>query len=416
VNPPTRASQEETLFYGWVVVAACFGLTLTLGETFWSFGVFLKPLQGEFGWSRAGVSSIFSAFILGYAISVVTGGRLVDRYNPKPILLTCAFLIAGGLCLCSVAGTLNHFRFFFWIVGLGSGATWSIPNSVVQRWFYRRNHAGLALGIVLSGVGVGALIFAPLINYLILSYGLRNTFTIIGVLFFVVIVTATLVIRPSPVDTVATINEVPAGAVRAQAASISTKRLLATWAFVATTFLVTAGNFTFQILSAHIVAHATDAGISPTVSAAALGLMGGVSIIGRILAGLLAGRLGWHRLLSLSFCGMGISTLLLLVVKDPLMLYVFVVSYGMFHGIRIAGQVGVIPDIFGIRSLGALIGVSSAIGQLVSFAAPFTAGLIFDVTGSYKPVFLVIFLVTMTAGFISAVLKRIAAGRVPVVS
>lgn len=412
-TPPRNAHQTST-FYGWFVVAACFCLTLTLGETFWSFGVFLKPLQHEFGWSRADVSSIFSAFILGYSLSLIASGRLADRYNPKPVLLASASLIACGLCLCSVAGTLNQFRLFLCIVGLGSGATWSVPNSIVQRWFYRRKDAGLALGLVVSGVGVGALIFAPLINYLILNHGLKNTFLIIGILFFVIVVAATLVLRPSPARIGPIPKDSPEVVGRTVVRAPATKRLMMTWAFLALTFVLSVGIFTFQILCTHIVAHATDAGVSSTVSAAALGLMGGFSIPGRILSGILAGRLGWHRLLSLSFFGMGFATLLLLVMEDAWMLYIFVLSYGVFHGVRISGQLGVIPEVFGIRSLGELIGISTAIGQMISFAAPYAAGLIFDATGSYTPVFLVIFVLMMTAGFVVAMLKRIAAGRVTV--
>ena len=141
---------------GWLIVGACFCLTLTLGETFWTFGVFFKPLQQEFGWSRAAVSSIFTAFLLGYAISVIASGRLIDRYSPKPLLLGSALLIVSGLCCCSVGTSLNHFRIFLFVVGLGSGATWSAPTSIVQRWFYGSKKAGLALGIVASGVGLGA--------------------------------------------------------------------------------------------------------------------------------------------------------------------------------------------------------------------------------------------------------------------
>jgi len=160
--------------------------------------VFFKPLQQEFGWSRALVSSIFTAFLLGYALSVIASGRLVDRYSPKPVLLVSALLMVSGLCLCSVGATLHHFRLFLFMVGLGSGATWSVPNATVQRWFYGKKEAGLALGIVTSGVGAGALVFAPLINFLIQSYGWRTTFLTLGILFGLVVVMATLVLSPVP--------------------------------------------------------------------------------------------------------------------------------------------------------------------------------------------------------------------------
>lgn len=101
------------------------------------------------------VSSIFTAFLLGYAVSVVAGGRLFDRFRPEPLLVGSALLIVSGLCLCSVGSSLNQFLLLLFIVGLGSGATWAVPNTIVQRRFHGKPHAGLALGVVISGVGVG---------------------------------------------------------------------------------------------------------------------------------------------------------------------------------------------------------------------------------------------------------------------
>jgi MFS family permease len=407
-SPPGEFDPQGR-FYGWVIVGACFCLTITLGETFWTFGVFFKPLQQEFGWSRALVSSIFTAFLLGYAISVITSGRLVDRYNPKPVLLLSALLIVTGLCLCSAAGSIHHFRIFLFIVGLGAGATWSVPNATVQRWFYGRKHAGLALGVVTSGVGVGALIFAPLINFLIHGYGWRSTFLTLGILFGAVVVAATLVLRTGPpgaavISSVTGAKPLPAGAVLAAG-----NRWYASWAFAAYLFVVIVGVFTFQILSAHMVPHATDVGITPSAAAAALGLMGGFSIPGRVLSGLLSGRLGWHRLLSLSYFGMGASMVCLLLLRDLWMLHFFAFSYGIFHGVRISAMIGVLPEIFGMRSLGELIGISSASGQLVSALAPYAAGALFDATGSYSLAFLSIVLLSVAAGVLAGLLKRIAA-------
>ncbi len=77
--------QSTGVFHGWFVVGACFMITLTLGETFWSFGVFFKSLEDEFGWSRTVVSSGYTAFLLGHALSLVGGGRLVDKELMSPL-------------------------------------------------------------------------------------------------------------------------------------------------------------------------------------------------------------------------------------------------------------------------------------------------------------------------------------------
>ena len=407
-NTPPGELHRQDRFYGWLIVGACFCLTLTLGETFWTFGVFFKPLQQEFGWSRALVFSIFTAFLLGYALSVIASGRLVDRYDPKPVLLVSALLMVSGLCLCSVGATLQHFRLCLFTVGLGSGATWAVPNATVQRWFYGRKEAGLALGIVTSGVGAGALLFAPLINFLIQRYGWRITFLTLGILFGSVVVMATLVLRPVPRDRVVTVKGTEGRGIHAGSKGPAGNRWYASWAFLAVLFVSVIGMFTFQLVSTHMVPHATDVGISPSAAAAALGLMGGFSILGRVSSGLFSARLGWHRLLSLAYFGMSASMVCLLMLKEIWMLHAFAFSFGVFHGVRISAQMGVLPEIFGMRSLGELIGITTAAGQLISAFSPYAVGALFDATGNYLLAFLSTVLLLAAGGVVAGLLKRIA--------
>lgn len=406
---PTGQSRRHDRFYGWLIVGACFSLTLTLGETFWTFGVFFKPLQLEFGWSRALVSSIFTAFLLGYALSVIASGRLVDRYNPKPVLLVSALLMVSGLCLCSVGETIYHFRLCLFTVGLGSGATWAVPNATVQRWFYGKKNAGLALGLVTSGVGVGALVFAPLINFLIQSYGWRTTFLTLGILFGSVVGTATFVLRPVPRDLMATGKGTEGRGIHAGGDVPVGNRWYLSRAFAAILFVSVVGMFSFQTICTHMVPHATDAGISPSAAAAALGFMGGFSILGRVLSGLFSARLGWHRLLSLAYFGLSASMVCLLLLREIWMLHIFAFSYGAFHGVRISAQVGVLPEIFGMRSLGELIGITAAAGQLISASAPYAVGALFDATGNYFLAFLSIVLLLAAGGVVAGFVKQIAA-------
>lgn len=406
-TPPGQPNPQDR-FYGWLIVGACFCLTLTLGETFWTFGVFFKPLQQEFGWSRALVSSVFTAFLLGYAISVIASGRLVDRYNPKPVLLVSALLMVSGLCLCSVGTAIDHFRLCLFTVGLGSGATWAVPNATVQRWFYGKKEAGLALGIVTSGVGAGALVFAPLINFLIQGYGWRTTFLTLGILFGSVVVMATLVLRPVPRDMRATGKGMEGKGLHAGGEVPAGNRWYASWAFAAILFVSVVGVFSFQIISTHMVPHVTDVGISPSAAAAALGLMGGFSILGRVLSGLFSARLGWHRLLSLAYFGLSASMVCLLVLREIWMLHLFAFSYGVFHGVRISAQVGVLPEIFGMRSVGELIGITAAAGQLISAFSPYAVGALFDATGSYFLAFLSTVLLLAAGGVVAGFVKRIA--------
>lgn len=392
------------MFYGWLVVAASFAVALTLGESFWAFGVFFKPLEAEFGWSRTTVSSAYTAFLIGFSISAVTSGRLADRWNPRPILMVTAVVAGLGISLCSRVYSINQLIIFLSLAGLGSGATWSVPTSTVQRWFYKRERAGLALAIVVTGVGVGGAIFAPLVNYFVLSYGWRNAFLIMGIIFFVIIAAASLVIRPSPTSAGPKIE----GASPKSAApeGWTTGKAIITPAFLSITFVLCAGLLAFGTLSVHLVPYAIDSGVSPTAAAAALGLIGAFSITGRLASAFLSDRIGWQKVLAFALFGMGLSVTWLLFMKAQWMLYGFVFFYGTCHGLRIPSQVGMLSDFFGTRSLGELIGISGALAQLVGAFAPYFTGFIFDTTGSYFIAFVIVMVFLVAGGAVALTVKQ----------
>jgi len=403
----SNEAKSPTIFYGWFVVAACFAATFSLGEAMWSFGVFFKPLGNEFGWSRALVSSGYTAFLIGHAISVIATGRLSDRYSPRPILFTSAFLAGLGTSLCSQIHSINWLRIFLFIAGLGAGATWSVPTSTVQRWFYRRPRAGLALGIVVAGVGVGALVFTPLVNYMILSYGWRNAYLLIGILFFIIIALSSLVIKQSPVDT-----RTASGKKTDMPNSISsqgwtTGNVMTTPSFAGITFINCVGILAFQTVCVHLVPRATDVGISPTASAAALGLLGGFSVPGRIISGFISDKIQWQRMLALACFGTALSILLLLFFFEGVwMLYCFVFFYGICHGSRVPAHLGILGEFFGMGSVGALIGITAAIAVFIGAFAPYLAGFIFDTTGSYFVAFMIVMVLLLSSGIIASVMKK----------
>ncbi len=394
------------IFYGWFVVAACFAATFTLGEAMWSFGVFFKPLQAEFGWSRALVSSAYTVFLFGFAISAITTGRLADRYSPRPILFVSALLAGIGVSMCSQAEGINELRFFLFIAGLGGGATISVPTSVVQRWFYGRPHAGLALGIVMTGVGAGALFFAPLVNYLVLYYGWRSAYLIVGILFLISIVISAIVIRPVPLESSYdakisddAVNQMPSR-------GMSTAEVIRHPSFIGVTFIQCSTAAAFNVIAVHIVPYATDKGISSTVAALALGLLGGFSVPGRMIAGFIADRIGWRKILAVSVLGMALFVLWLFFVKNTWVLICFVFFYGMCHGARVSAHLGVLGEFFGMKSLGEIIGISMAMAQIIGAFAPYLAGFIFDVTGSYVVAFIIVMIILLISGIIALIIKN----------
>ncbi len=403
----SRQATGQTIFYGWFVVAACFAVTATMGETFYSFGVFFKPLENEFGWNRTLTSSAYAAFIIGYSASAIVAGRLADRFKPRFILL-CSGLLAGlGVSLGSQVHDINQLRLFLFMAGLGSGATWSVPIASVQRWFYNRPHAGIALALVSSGTGIGGLIFAPLINYLILTQGWRNAFLIVGIIFLAIIVIASLIIKPSPPETFGMVlkrkeEDVP----KIIASSWTTRKALASPGFVALLFISSFGSIAFQTVSVHLVPHATDLGMSATAAAAALGLLGGFSVPGRMISGFISDRIGWQRVIVISFFATSLSIIWLLFLQATWMLYGVVFVFGLFFGARAVAQAGIVGEFFGMHSIAELVGIFGAVGMLVSAAAPYVAGYIFDTTGSYSIAFVIVIALLLTGGTVALRMKK----------
>ena len=88
------------------------------------------------------------------------------------------------------------------------------------------------------------------------------------------------------------------------------------------------------------------------------------------------------------------------------MLYCFVISYGLCHGVRITAQLGILAPLFGLGSLGQVIGISTAVAQCVGAFAPLVAGLIFDATDSYKAVFAALMAALAAAGFVAILMKE----------
>ena len=401
-----QEEESPKIFYGWFVVAACFMVTFTCGEALWAFGVFFKPIEKEFGWSRALISSGYTGFVLGYAISAMAAGRLADKYSPRPILFLSACLAGLGVSLCSLVQSINQLRFFLLIGGLGAGGTFSVPTSLVQRWFYKKPQAGLALGVVLAGVGTGALVFSPLVNYLILNYGWRNTYLIVGILFFCTIGMSSLVVKRSPAEiTISSAGkeDIP-NPVRSQ--SLTTAQVLLSSSFAGISFIHCSLSFAFHSVAVHLVPYATDIGISSTISAVALGLIGGFSVPGRIISGIMADRVGWQKVYIISQFGLALFILWLSMVKTAWMLYFFVFFYGLCHGSRVSAHVGILGEFFGMRSLGEIIGITMAIGVLIGALGPYLAGFIFDITGSYLMDFMIVIMVLLGGGIIAIVITK----------
>ncbi len=397
---------NDTKIYACLMVMSCFFAGTNSASAISTFGVFFKPLANEFGWSRASVSSAYTFLMIGYAISVMISGSLVDRYNPYYILLGSAPIAGFAFLLCSQIHDINEFRFFIFLVGIGSGAAFSVPNAVVQKCFFKSAKSGLAIGIVISGFSVGSLFYILLVSNLIPIFGWRYAFFFTGSICFLVMSFSSCGIKMSlPRLSYFTSQRIAEQGNR-NIQSKKTYKFLGTYPFWGITFVHCTVIASFGIIAVHFVPFITDVGISHTTAAAALGFLGAFSILGRIIPGFLSEKLHWKKILSFSLFAMMLLYLSLIFLNRILMVYLFVFFYGIFHGSRISAHLGIIGEFFGTVSIGEVIGATYAIGMFIGSITPFIAGLIFDTTGSYILIFIFIMFFLLISALIASTLKK----------
>ena len=156
----------------------------------------------------------------------------------------------------------------------------------------------------------------------------------------------------------------------------------------------------------HIVPYAIEMGIPKGAAAAALGLIGGFSIGGRLLGGTFADLWGWVRTLIVAVIVSVIAVLWLLVVKNYFMLLVFVVLFGFSYGARVPQIPGLVGNYFGTKNLAEILGIIWAIAGFGGIFGPLIGGLVFDITGSYTIAFLFAFVCFGLTGILAFFLKR----------
>ncbi|MFC2005073.1 MFS transporter [Chloroflexota bacterium] len=384
-------TEKPKLFYGWTVVAASFCIMLVIGGIVSIFGVFFKPLSTDFGWTRTIISGAFSLYSLLFGIAAIITGRLNDKFGPRILLTVCGLFAGLGFLLMSQISTIWHLYLFFGVlIAIGNSGFWSPIVSTLARWFVKRR--GMVIGIAASGAGLGRTIMPLLATWLISIYGWRNTSIIISILVLVLVLSAAQLLKRDPRQ----IGQLPYGESEVEqeslvpgASGFSLKEVIHTRQF----WMLCAAYLLFGICTGtilvHLVPHAIDLGISAAVAAGIMATTGGIYIVGTIIMGGVADRIGNRLTFISAFIVLVASFAWLLVAKEMWMLHLFAVIFASaWAGIAVL-QSMLVAESFGMRSLSLITGILVFSFSIGSTIGPTMAGYIFDTTGSYQRHFLI---------------------------
>lgn len=399
--------QPRGIFHGWWNVATGFvGMGLSYAMfTIFAFGVFVKPLENEFGWTRGELSLAITMTNFAVVIASPSLGFIIDRFGVRRVLIPSVILM--GLTVASMAllsASLWHFyALYFLIPFLGAGTLPQSYSRVLIAWFERRR--GIALGISLSGFGVGAMLVPVAAQLMIDNYGWRMAYAGFGAaVLALALPMVVFVLRESPAEMGLKPDGGPAQAVGAGDAArpgssapdgaggngasspgpgLSCREAARTRSFwlILVSFMLVGIGITSVI--AHLVPMLTDRGVAPVdaalyMSSLALGL-----IAGRLLAGFLMDYFFAPYVAACFLLGLLAGIVILASGAAGVPAFIAAVLVGMATGSEISEIAYICSRYFGPRAFGLIYGLMFAAFQLGSMAGSPLMGLYHDRAGDY---------------------------------
>jgi predicted MFS family arabinose efflux permease len=363
-----------------VAIAASVGVFVSFASLLvYTFGVFLKPFTEEFGWSREAVSASFGIAAMTVAVCSPPLGYLLDRVNPKRIILPC--LIVFGCAFASLSlltPRLWQLYATFFVLGVvGNGTAQMAYTRAVSSWFLARR--GMALAVMMSGGAVGAMILPPIAAVLIQHVGWRAACALLGAMVLAVgvpVVARFIRERPRELHREPGTHAADKGARFKDAV---TSRPF--WIVVTVLFF---GSLAQNGALTHMAALLTDRGVSAAGASLALGAMGGAGLLGRLVTGWLLDRFFAPRV---SMCLLGIAATGVLWLASASSAFAGVGAATLI-GLGMGAEADVTPYLlsqyFGLRSFSTLYGLTWTAYAVAGAIGPVLMGRAYDLTGSYQ--------------------------------
>ena len=397
-HPPPQSSPRRGVFAGWWIVgASILTNTLTTAVFAQGFQAFIPFILDTFGWTRTQLSGAFSFRQVESGAVGPALGFLVDRVGPRKLIIAGGLIVGIGVMALSQVQALWHFYLVFIIISAGFSAanhsiTWPV---IISRWF--RKHRGRAVGIATTGPIIGGAMALPS-TLMIQAWGWRPVLFALGAITAVVVVILGLLIKERPEELgygpdgdpldappPSTPAERAVAPARDGDQGLSVRQVLRSREFWLFTLFLGAMNISSNGFNVHQILYFESLGMARTTAAATAVIVVVASGIGRIGAGALADYMDYRIVL----LGMGVmmagSQFYLLVVRADTIL--LALPFALVMGTAFGGVISIRPVVasrlYGLRNLGAAIGLLNGATLAAGVAGPLMMGIAFDLRGSY---------------------------------
>ena len=403
------AMTRRGVHYGWVVVATTFLTMLVTAGAVGAPGVLLLPLQREFGWSTAAISSALAMRLLLFGLMGPFAAAFINRYGVRKVTLSALCLIGLGFAL-SLGMTHLWQLILLWgvVVGFGTGLTALVLAATIStRWFNARR--GLIVGLLTASSATGQLIFLPLLASVATRSGWRSAAVLVCaplgaaaalVWLFMRDRPADLGLKPfGPPDAAAGDANAPSAETAAELRStpIATAALRSLrdaartrtfWILFGTFFIC--GASTNGLIQTHFIPFCSDNGLAEVAAAGVLATMGLFDFFGTIASGWLSDRYDPGRLLFWYYGLRGLSLIYLPFADFTYAgLSVFALFYGLDWIATVPPTVSITIKTFGRDKTNLVFGWVFAAHQMGAATAALGAGLSRTELATYLPAFLV---------------------------
>lgn len=377
----------------WVVSIAAFAASFVAYGFLYAFGVFLRPMGLALGVSHALMATLFSCMSLsGYLLGPLTGDW-ADHVGPRKVMVAGAVVFTGGVIATAHA---NSFAVAFPSLGIGVGAGLAsvyVPSlAAVGEWF--KKERAVAIGIAVSGIGVGTLVAAPLSAYLVREHGWRGTLTIEGVAGGALLLLSALFMFKPPVKV-----EGKRGG-RAVWAKVRSRSFL----LVFLSRLLT--GIPVFVTMVYLPALATKEGVGSVSAAALVGYIGAGSLLSRLGLNAAAEKIGAIIPFQFSCVLVAVACVIWMFAYSYPALVLFVIVMGISYGGVASLTPAVAIQIFGLENIGELLGFLLLSYGVAAGVGPPIAGLLVDRSGNYRDIVWFALIASLAGVFASVLLRR----------